>query len=219
METLPPAQKDGFEIKKLSEVDVHQCIALVAQTFAEGEPLMRFYLKSADQNQAFARDFCTQAAQQDNSFAVVKGDQIVAFILADDLYSPFTLSEEALNPRMATILSIVELVEHKFSEKHQVSPGQYYHLFLIGTKKGYEGKGLMKWLVQFALDFARRKGFTGSVVEASNFITKKICSGFGFTDFVSVEYETYEHEGIKPFAGITKEDPNNSHITFMVRSL
>ncbi|MGD1809488.1 hypothetical protein ACP6PL_29205 [Dapis sp. BLCC M126] len=189
----------------LQEKDLEPTINCLVDVFPNAEPMSRALGVTPSEFYPFAKIICQKAVAEGLSHIAKDSvtSKVAGFIISEHLSNE---SEEEIHkyiPQKFEVFSQVlkELHEQYEMEKKLVN-SKIFHLFFLGAREEYRGRKIANKLVENNLKMAAQAGFSKGIVEASGKISQHICRKYGFEDRVSLDYQTYEHKGIKVFEEI-----------------
>lgn len=108
-------------------------------------------------------------------------------------HKPLTLTDNEL------IVSLVSSLEKEIDLFNIYKTNKTFILQMMGVDKQYSGLGLGSMLVNLSIDLAKQHG-AGAVNEAA----AKVASRNGFESLRTIDYATYELNGVKQLANESK---------------
>lgn len=183
----------------LQEEDVEVAARFASEVFTAGEPLCRALALTSDDMFGFCLSICRAAARQ--GLGVVarnSADAIVAFSISERWPSDIVFGAEC--ERLGPINEFLGQMEHDFDRRHSDDKAAL-HLFIIGTRKDYEGRGIVKTLVADNQEQARRAGLPRVYTEATS-NSQFLFASLGYSTQLELPYADFEFQGARPFASI-----------------
>jgi len=157
-------------------------IDLITASFREAEPLTVINQVSKEEFRAFCKIVVEQV---EPGLSLILRDtntnEIVCVSISDRMHAEYKgVSGEGISK----VLDIVNLLEDKFLQDHHdckkgAPNANLYHIFLVATPKQHTKKGLLSKLMEHSIQFARDKGFSGYLVEATNPVTAIVFTKLG----------------------------------------
>jgi RimJ/RimL family protein N-acetyltransferase len=205
-------------IRPLTHETADATAELYTRVFLNDEPMTRRHGIDPDEFLPFACEYLRFCA--DRGLSVIATDrmtdEVIAFVLSSDL----TTDWNAAGPRIGRLLSffqesmeIIEELESQCMDLHDVAPGTVLHIFQVGARRRYRGKGLVTCMVRHTLAMAKEKGFTMVVADCTGPASTRVCERCGFVRAAYIAYDEFFVNGRAFFSGVP------GGITLMVRNL
>jgi len=135
-----------------------------------------------------------------------KGKNIIAFSLCH----PFETDDKLGNVLPHAMAETLTLVTDPWVVSTGLSPSElnstYFYWFALGTKDGYEGKGIGYALARASVSYAKKRGYKKMVVHASAHPTHVICQKLGFQKRTEIKYDSIMVDGKRPFKGLVEPE-------------
>ncbi len=156
-------------------------------------PYARFYLR-----------FCS--GQQLSCIAFSRETrEVVGFALCSDLATDWN----SVGPEMVGLVSlfresmaILEEVERRCPDLREVQPGTVLHIFQLGVRRDFRGRGIAVALIQRMLNEAERCGFRKVIADCTGPASKRSCERCGFRQAAHVAYDEFQVDGNAFFRGL-----------------
>ena len=199
-----PTSHNNITCNRLQKSDIKEVAQLVANAFLKGEPLTS-YLKIPDEDMFSL--FLTYTEQIfDDGLCLVCHDhtaRIVGVTLCRDLKTEVDYS--SVSQRFLPIFALLDKLVNKAFPPPKIATlkrGQGLEIFATAVEPTQAGKGIGRWLIKTASAFFAAQGYAFSISESTSPITQSLRKQCGFEALATVEYDKFEYEGEKPFAGI-----------------
>lgn len=181
-----------FEI--LQEKDLIETAVLISEVFAGGEPSVRFFGITAKEYYYFVELYCKKGIEEGSSIIAKDKGKIIAFLINEEFDSPEPAGFEMIDKKIVMDLAIVDALE-KEAKADAIEGERRFHIFLGGTEKKYENRGIMTTLIDESIKLAKRKNFTSIIAEPTGIVTQHIFKKFRFEQKKMIEYKKFVFEG------------------------
>ncbi|MCU0632540.1 MAG: GNAT family N-acetyltransferase [Methanolinea sp.] len=180
---------------------------LYTDVFLNDEPMTRHHKIGPEEFFPHAREYLHSCADLGLSYIATDRmtGEVIAFVLSSDL----TTDWNAAGPGMARLLSffresmaIIEELESRCPDLHDVAPGTVLHIFQGGARREYRGQGLVTRLIRCTLALAKANGFSMVVADCTGPASKRVCERCGFECAAYIPYHQFMVDGEAFFAGL-----------------
>jgi GNAT superfamily N-acetyltransferase len=141
---------------------------------------------------SFTRSVCEKAVAEKLSWVALAESTA-------PLYSDFNL-----NPKFFPLFALLEELDNRYLIATTKAPEEIFHLYMLGVLPAYSGHGIGRELLKGSVNFAREKGFTIAVAEATGVVSQSLCRSLGFETKASVAYDSFVFAGGRPFRDISE---------------
>jgi ribosomal protein S18 acetylase RimI-like enzyme len=185
------------------EKDLEETAVLISEVFTKGEPTVRYFGITAKEYHYFAELYCKKGIKEGLSVLAKDKDtsKIVAFLISEDFDSSAPEGIEKIDKKIAIDLAIVDAIEEE-AKANKKKGERRFHIFLGGTEKEYENRGIMTNLIDESIKLAKSKIFTNIIAEPTGFATQHIFEKFGFEPQKMIEYKKFVFEGKNIFENL-----------------
>ncbi|WP_018299620.1 GNAT family N-acetyltransferase [Fangia hongkongensis] len=202
--TVYSAGSIAYEI--LSSERLEETIRFVTEHFVEHEYLTRESGLDYASFERFSRLYCQASLCHRLSIIAVDTEinEVIGFAINEDPNSPMAVDASIFYDISVNFHPFLEMLT-ELSARYLTIPSQEkmsFHLYLLGVKPQYQGKGIGKALVELSEIRARQKGFRYIVIEATSPPTKPICERLNYTNLGHVSYRDFTLDGEKPYEHI-----------------
>jgi GNAT superfamily N-acetyltransferase len=98
-------------------------------------------------------------------------------------------------------MAILEEVEH-CPDLLDIQPGTVLHIFQLGVRRGFRGRGLATGLIRSLLHQAKRQGFGKVIADCTGPVSMHTCEKCGFREAARVIYDDFYVDGKVFFRGL-----------------
>jgi ribosomal protein S18 acetylase RimI-like enzyme len=190
------------------EADIDAMAQLLAGVFSRFDPPAVAAGVSFDEFLELAKSYGRRAP--DDGLTVIarlqSTGELIGAMLTDDFASPPPARVEPLAEHFKPIVALLEGLDQRFRQFHQVTPGRYLHLFLLGVAPEFGGRGIAHTLVRLTLENGRHKGYERAVTEATGNVSQHIFRNHGFIERFRIPYREFEYNGKCIFNTIVDHD-------------
>jgi ribosomal protein S18 acetylase RimI-like enzyme len=189
------------------DADADDMSRLLSDVFAERDPPAVAVGLEPSEFEAFVRLFCPQAAAQQLTIIAycVETGEMCGALLAEDSASGLPDGIDRLSEKLDPIFDILGQLDNEYRGGEDVIPGEYMHLFLLGVKQSFSGKGVAQELISKCLANGASKSYRMAVTEATNKASQHVFQKQGFAERVRRTYGVYKFDGRHPFKSIIDE--------------
>lgn len=200
-------QKDTVLYQALSTGTSVVTAELYSQIFLTDEPMTRRHGIDPGVFLPYARHYLRFCSEQQLSFIALdeQTHEVVGFALGSDL----TTDWESVGPEMVALTSlfresmaILEEVESRCPDLHDVRPGTVLHIFQLGVRRDFRGQGLAIALIHRILAEAKRRGFRKVIADCTGPASSHSCERCGFHEAARVTYDDFYVDGEAFFRGL-----------------
>lgn len=210
----PKRDAPRYVISAVEPEDIGDVLRLYAGIFCQSEPLTRWlgfpeeriiaiarlmYLRPGDRPQQ--RELWLKASIEEDATGPV------GFLIASDIREqdpaepPEGLTAQELT-KVPPLEGFLKELRRPMEEQYSPAKGECLHISAIGVASGYEGLGIATRLLGETLEEARPRGYRLAASECTGPASLQCHRKCGFKSIHSVEYKTFEFEGVRPFANI-----------------
>lgn len=191
----------------LSSDNADSAAELYTEVFLNDEPMTRQHGIDPEKFLPCACEYLHFCAAQ--GMSVIAIDSLTQRIVGFGLTSDLTTDWDSVGPGMVTLLSffresvaILEEVEHRCPDLHDIRPGAVLHIFQGGVRREYRGRGVLTNIISRILIEAKNRGFQKIIGECTGPVSRHVLEKAGFREAASVVYDEFEVDGKAYFAGI-----------------
>jgi ribosomal protein S18 acetylase RimI-like enzyme len=197
---------------------IEQAARAYTDVFVQDEPTTRRHNIDPGTFLVFARQYLRHCA--DFGLSIIAQDpqtaECVGFILCCDLATDIA----ALGLEMTKFLSffpesvaIIDALEEKYLDRGMAEPGTTLHVFQLGVRREYRGRGIAPELIRRTCDLARERGFAQVIADCTSPVSHHTFERCGFQVRGSIPYDSFRNGNRKFFAGL------NGGISLVIREL
>ena len=196
---------DTITYELLQEKDLEQTINCLVEVFTSAEPVFIGLKITPSEFYPFAETICKKAVKDKLSHIAKDSvtSQVIGFVISEDFST--TLSEENfqnLSEKFKPVFQLLKELHEQYELDKQIVKRKLLHSILWGVKEEYRNRHINSNLVKENNNLAIQKGFSGVVVECSGNISQHLARKQGFEDRFSIDYQTFEYQGMKVFKDI-----------------
>lgn len=197
---------DGIDYELFTMADAAETLDVVTEAFITYEPMTAFQAVSEDAFRHFA-GLLLQKAEDEQLTTVARDPQtgkIIGAMISEDIGNPEPAGLDSIDERFGPIFTLLgSLSDQYFATRPAPKPGEYAHLFMVGTRHTRKSGGVALNLVKLAVENARNKGFKVAFAETTGRISQHVFTNrVGFTQHHEILYKDFEFDGQKVFAKI-----------------
>lgn len=196
------------EFAVLDQSHVAAATALIAETFAQGEPMTATLGIDRADFSRFSGAFVKATAGTGFSTVATIDGEVVGAVISDDLMAPLVTEKHPVfsTPQIdmgkwVHILGLLEDLDTRYlsSLKPTPVPGQLFHQFLAGVASDRTGMGIAQRMCALNLNQGKNMGFQKAVTETTGRFSLKAQLKNGYERQVSTQYAEFVSDGQKPF--------------------
>ena len=195
-------------IYRLAEFNhLNSLIECVQQSFPSpgGETIARILDIRSEDYFSFTRMVCEKAVAEKLSWvAISEMDRVVGFCISEPMSTAPLYRDFNLDPKFSPLFALLEELDNRYLITTSADAVEIFHLYMLGVLPAYSGNGIGRALLKGSLNFAREKGFTSAVAEATGEASQGLCKSLGFETKASVAYDSFVFGGKRPFKNITE---------------
>jgi len=194
-----------YRLAELNHLD--SLIECVQQSFPspQGETMARILDIKPEDYLSFTRSVCEKAVAEKLSWvALAECDKVVGFCISEPMSTAPLYSDLNLNPKFFPLFALLEELDNRYLITTTTDPEEIFHLYMLGVLPAYSGHGIGRELLKGSVNFAREKGFTIAVAEATGVVSQSLCRSLGFETKASVAYDSFVFAGGRPFRDVTE---------------
>lgn len=188
----------------LDRAALDECVSVMSEIFAKGEPLTKILGISMCEFQYFAEIFAAKAV--DDELAVFARDRetgrMLGFCLSEDLCTEAPAGIERISKKFDPIMAIVTQLDEWFSRVNHVQKGRFLHIFMTGISKRCRYREVSTTVVAENLQLAKEKGFQAALGESTTTLAARAASRNGFEEMHAISYGDFNFDGKPVFAGM-----------------
>jgi len=186
----------------LDRVALDECVSLMSEIFANGEPLTKILGISATEFQYFAEVFASKAVEDE--LAVYARDRetgrMLGFCLSEDLCAEPPGGAELISEKFNPIMAIVTRLDEWFAEVNHVEKGRFLHIFMTGISKTCRYRDVSTSVVAENLRIAKEKGYRAALGESTTTLAARAANRNGFKEEHAIAYNDFYYDGKPVFA-------------------
>lgn len=189
------------------DTDSDELSLLLGEIFANGDPPAVAVGLKPTEFEAFVRIFCRQAAAQELTIVAhcAETGEMCGALLTEDSASGLPDGIDQLSEKFEPIFDILGQLDEEYRNGEEVVPGESIHLFLLGVKQSFSGKGVAQNLISKCIANGTGRSYRMAVTEATNKASQHVFQKQGFVDRVRRSYGAYRFDGRHPFESIIDE--------------
>jgi hypothetical protein len=194
-----PHEHDGVRYELYSLPVCDAVARVVAEAFAEYEPMMVSQNIPVDRMEEYLRSFGPLLAQEKLAGVArdIETDEVVGALITRDFVD--MLSDEGEGP----INAILNALDRKYTRTRTIRRGKYLHLNLLAVARQHTGRAVAQNVVRLCLENGVQKGYRTAVTEATGLVSQHIFrETHGFVARHEIAYQTFRYQGRRPFASI-----------------
>jgi len=154
---------------------------------------------------SFTRMVCEKAVTEKLSWvALAESNKVVGFCISEPMSTAPLYSDFNLNPKFFPLFALLEELDNRYLITTTTDPEEIFHLYMLGVLPAYSGYGIGRELLKGSINFAREKGFTIAVAEATGAVSQSLCRSLGFETKASVAYDSFVFAGRRPFRDVSE---------------
>lgn len=187
----------------ISAHDLPVTARIMAEVFSRDEPLASAARQSPTEVEQLALLIGAKAVGDRLAFLAHDGaGDVLGAALVHDFGAPPPNALSAIGPTSRPIVALLENLERSYEMLHEVRPGAFAHIFMIGVMPSASGRGVAGRLLASALANAQGRGYRFAFTEATSSGSQRLFRRAGFREIGASRYATFEFEGRRPFATI-----------------
>lgn len=197
---------NGIDYEIFSMDDAPGALDVVTEAFINYEPMTAFKKVTPEAFQHFAGLLLPKADSE--QLTIVARDpesgDIIGAMISEDIGNPPPEGLDTLDERFGPIFTLLEQLGNTYFEtKPEPKPGEYAHLFMVGTRHTRKSRGVGINLVNLAVENARNRGYRIAFAETTGVISQHVFKNhIGFQQRHEIFYNDFDYEGEKVFAKI-----------------
>ena len=198
-------EKDGIRYELLDEENMEGAVQCVSEVFIENEPLAHHMKITLDEFITFARGYYPMIVEQGLSLVArdIASGEVIGIRVSEDHVLENPPEIENLSPKFLPIFTLLGQLEERFYKERQIRRGEYVHMFMVAVKPGFTCRGIAPTMNRLFINHVIELGYTHAVTEPTGAISQHILRDkLGFKVLDQVDYEDFEFEGERVFAGI-----------------
>jgi len=198
-------QEIGYRLYR--DTDSDDMSRLLGEVFAKHDPPAVAVGLEPFEFEAFVRAFCRQAAAQELTIVAhcVETGEMCGALLTEDSASGLPDGINQLSEKLDPIFDILGQLDEEYRDGEDVVPGESIHLFLLGVKQSFSGRGVAQELISKCLANGASRSYRTAVTEATNKASQHVFQKQGFAERVRRSYGAYTFDGRIPFESIIDE--------------
>lgn len=179
---------------------------LFIKAFCYSEPVTKHLGIQPDDFEPFTEAVLNKAIADGLSMvALNKKNQVIAFVIAEDLADPFQPKLQ-LYPRMKPVIALLDELSKPFLSGKKFLKGKIAHFWLAAVEDELMGQGLFKEVNGETLKGVISKGYHLAYAEFTNPISAKEALHFeALQQCNKVKYDRFVLDGKMPFQGLAGE--------------
>lgn len=195
-------QKISYRLYR--DTDSDDLSRLLSKEFAERDPPAVAVGLEPSEFESFVRLFCRQAVAQELTIVAhcVETGEMCGALLTEDSASGLPDGIDQLSEKLDPIFDILGQLDEEYRDGEDVVPGESIHLFLLGVKQSFSGRGVAQKLISKCLANGASRSYRMAVTEATNKASQHVFQKQGFAERVRRSYGAYKFDGRHPFESI-----------------
>ena len=196
---------DTITYELLQEKDLEQTINCLVEVFTSAEPMSIALKITPKESYPLAETICKKAVKDKLSHIAKDSvtSQVIGFVISEDFSTALSLENvKNLSEKFKPDFQLLEELREQYELDKKIVKRKLLHSFLWGVKEEYRSRHINSNLVKENNNLAIQKGFSGVVVECSGNISQHLARKQGFEDRFSIDYQTFEYQGMKVFKDI-----------------
>jgi len=184
--------------------DSDEMARLLSDAFVSHDPPAVAAGLTSSEFDVFVRLFCPKAASEGLTIVARSVDtgEMMGALLAEDSASTPPEGISQLSTKFDPIFDILGQLESAYRGGREVNSGESLHLFLLGVRERFGGRGLAHQLVAECVANGARKGYRVAVAEATNRTSQHIFRKLEFVERARASYAAHRFESRAVFASI-----------------
>jgi hypothetical protein len=197
---------DGIDYELFSMSDAEPTLDVVTEAFINYEPMTAYQEVTSEAFQFFA-GLLLEKADRERLTTVARDCEtgnIIGAMISEDIGNPEPPGLEKIDMRFGPIFTLLETLSNMYFETRPApEPGEYAHLFMVGTRHTRKSKGVAINLVKQAVANARQRNYKVAYAEATGVISQHVFQKHvGFQPHHEIHYPDFIYEGEKVFSNI-----------------
>ena len=195
-------QKINYRLYR--DTDADDMSRLLSEVFADHDPPAVAVGMEPSEFEAFVRLFCRQAAAQELTIVAhcIDTGEMCGALLTEDSASGLPDGIDQLSEKFDPIFDILGQLDEEYRDGEDVVPGESIHLFLLGVKQSFSGKGVAQKLISKCLANGANRSYRMAVTEATNKASQHVFQKQGFAERARRSYGEHKFDGRHPFESI-----------------
>jgi ribosomal protein S18 acetylase RimI-like enzyme len=186
--------------------DIPATVECITKVFLYDEPMTKILKIKKSEFKIFIESICEKAVKEKMSYICKDGDKVVGFRLNEDLISEPIPESIKITKKIDPIFALLDKLEEKFLKNKRRIKGKYFHLFMVGSLKEYQNRGIAKKLINKTLLLAKKKKFKKAVTKVTNIKSKTLLKKhFNFEEITKINYKTFKFRGESIFKNIDEK--------------
>lgn len=192
-----------FRIAEFSHLE--SLVDCVQQSFPypQGETMASRLGIRPEEYLPFTQLVCEKAIADALSWvALDESENVLGFCISEPMYKAPRYSDFQLSTKFSALFALLEELDNRYLSTTSADSKEMFHLYMLGVLPTFSGNGMGRELLRRSLNFAREKGFTLAVAEATGTRSQTLCQSLGFETKASVAYDSFFFNGTQPFRDI-----------------
>jgi len=171
--------------------------------FPEGETMASRLGIRPEEYLPFTQLVCeTAVADKLSWLALDESENVLGFCIAEPMCKAPRYSDLELGPKFSALFALLEELDNRYLSTTSADSREIFHLYMLGVLPTFSGNGMGRELLRRSLNFAREKGFTLAIAEATGTRSQNLCQSLGFKTKASVAYDSFFFDSTRPFRDI-----------------
>lgn len=195
-------QKINYRLYR--DTDADDMSRLLSEVFAERDPPAVAVGLEPSEFEAFVRLYCRQAVAQELTIVAhcAETGEMCGVLLTEDSASGLPDGIDQLSEKLDPIFDILGQLDEEYRGGEDAVSGESIHLFLLGVKQSFSGKGVAQKLISKCLANGASRSYRMAVTEATNKASQHVFRKQGFAERVGRSYGAHKFDGRHPFESI-----------------
>jgi len=184
-----------------------ELVHLLADVFARFDPPAIAVGLTPEEFQPFVRLLCVNAAADELTMVARLTDtgEMAGALLTEDSAAALPDGFTNLSPKFEPIFDILDRLGSEYRDGRSPARGDVMHLFLLGVKPQFAGRGIAQQLVAACTARGAARGYKTAVTEATNRASQHLFRKQGFVERVTASYAEHRSRGVCCFASIADQ--------------
>jgi ribosomal protein S18 acetylase RimI-like enzyme len=193
----------GIAYSILEVEDLDEMARQLADVFSHRDPLALAVGLPLSQIEALVRLIGAEALSSRLTIgARTSSGRLVGAMLTNDFAAPQPSGIDTVAPDFEPIGALLESLDDQYRRTHNVAPGSYLHLLMVGVLASFAGDGIAQTMIRLTLENGRNRGYGIALTEATGLISQAVFRKLGFSDVHMASYKQFLHDGRHVFASI-----------------
>ena len=192
-----------FKICKLEKEHKEEALEVMAEAFTTMQEPMYSLLNITAEEFKKSIIVGSDILNGLTTIAIDKSNNKIASVwVGDDYTDENDFDDDEMPEKIEPLFYLMDSLEEDYLEKRKIKyedlkKGQILHIHDVATRKEYLRKGIGNVCGLFTMENAKRLGFSEIIAETTSSKSLAMSLKLGFTEYNSILYKDYEHEGVK----------------------